>query len=144
MIDKKHIESVLKVNGITKTAPDEQIRSVLLSARFKEDEVETAIMVLRENVDTKETKVDGLHKVFRTDQHLKPAEISKLLGIDVDLLETVSVVAHKKGHGFSMLQFMVLWMASIILAVATVMAYMYSHQMGMFHPTVEMALHAHL
>lgn len=142
MIDRKHIESVLKVNGIPNTAPDEQIRSVLLSARFKEDEVETAIMVLRENIETKETKVDGLHKVFRTDQHLKPSEISKLLGIDVDLIEQVSVVAHRKTPAFSVLQFIVLWMTSIILAVATVLFYMYSHQMGMFHPTVEMALYA--
>lgn len=139
MIDKKHIESLLKINGIEKTAPDEVIRSVLLSARFKDDEVETALMVLRENVDTKQTKVDGLHKVFRTDQNLKPSEISELLGIDVNLTEQVIVGATPKEY--SVLQFILLWTTSLILAVTCILFYMYSHKIGVFHPEVNLVLY---
>ena len=139
MIDKKHVESLLKINGIEKTAPDEEIRSVLLSARFKDDEVETALMVLRENVDTKQTKVDGLHKVFRTDQALKPSEISQLLGIDVNLSE--KVVVNSTTKEYSLFQFVLLWLTSIILAVTCILFYMYSHKIGVFHPQMNLVYH---
>lgn len=140
MIDLHHIESLLSINGLAKTAPDEEIRSVLLSARFKEEEVDTALMVLRENIVTKQTKVDGLHKVFRTDQALRPDEISRLLGIDVDISDGISVDNVGQSNGFTLVQFIILWVASIALAVGAVFFYMYSHQMGVFHPASSVAI----
>ena len=141
MIDPNHIESLLKVNGLHKSAPDEQIRSVLLSARFKADEVETALMVLRENINTKETKVDGLHKVFRTDQSLTSAEISKLLGINVDIDEIKGAEATQQ-NDMKAWHMMLLWVASLLLALGGIMMYMYSTQTGVFHPTMEMVPYA--
>ena len=85
MIEKRNVEAFLKVNGIPPTAKDEEIRSVLLSARWNNNEVDTALMVLKENVKNNETHVDTLHKVFNSDDRLSSAEISKLLGIDVAL-----------------------------------------------------------
>ncbi len=84
MIQREQIESILRINGVPKDSPDEHIRAVLLSAKYHHDEVDTAIMVLRQNSETKATHVDGLHKVFRSDETLKPEEISRLLGIEVD------------------------------------------------------------
>lgn len=136
MIDPRHIESLLKVNGLHKSAPDEQIRSVLLSARFKEDEIETALMVLRENIYTKETKVDGLHKVFRSDQSLSSSEISKLLGIDVDI-DAINVAEAAHRNDIKTWQLMVLWLVSLILALAGIVFYMYSTHTGVFHPMME-------
>ena len=133
MFDKKQIESILKVNGIASTAPDEEIRSILLSARFNNDEVQTALMVLRENVKTNKTHVDGLHKVFRTDQALQPAEISQLLGIDVDL-ETPLERQHSSQR-YTLFQVFLLWTASILIATTAVMYYMHAQQMGLFHST---------
>jgi hypothetical protein len=133
MIDKRHVESVLRINGLTKTAADEEIRSVLLSARFEKDEIETALMVLRENVKTSETRVDGLHKVFRSDQVLQPEEISELLGVDVALPTITEQKVVQRKYAF--LQFLSLWTASLVIAVTTVLVYMYIHNIGFFHPT---------
>jgi hypothetical protein len=133
MFDKKHIESILKINGLAKTAPDEEIRSVLVSARFNNDEIETAMMVLRENVKTNQTHVDGLHKVFRTDQALQPAEISRLLGIDVNL--DTPLQRRRSNSRYALLQVFLLWVASIIIAVTAVMLYMHAQEIGLFHPT---------
>ena len=58
MIEKRSVEAFLKVNGIPATAKDEEIRSVLLSARWNNNEVDTALMVLKENVLSNETHVD--------------------------------------------------------------------------------------
>jgi hypothetical protein len=89
MLNKHHIEAILKANGIPATAPDEEIRSVLISARFNENDVDTALVVLKENVVTNKPHVDTLHKVFHSDDRLTPAEISSLLGVQADFSEVV-------------------------------------------------------
>ncbi len=134
MADRSHIESILKVNGLGKTAPDEEIRSVLLSARFNNDEVDTALMILRENTKTNETRVDGLHKVFRSDRVLQPSEISKLLGVDVNLRE--QIYTQRGPKRFSTVELALLSTVSALLAVVCVLTYMYTQNIGWFHPSV--------
>jgi len=85
MIEKKRIEDFLRANGVPATAPDEEIRSILLSASFNEYEVNTALLILKENTVSNKTHIDTLHKVFRSDNRLKPSEINSLLGISVNL-----------------------------------------------------------
>lgn len=133
MIKRDQVEAILRVNGVTPTAPDEQIRSVLLSARYNNDEVDTALMVLRENIKTKQTHVDGLHKVFRTGEALSPDEISSLLGIEVDI--DTSVDPEVEIREFSKLQHTFIWILSFIFAVAAILLYMYIQKIGLFHPS---------
>ena len=52
MITREQIESILRVNGEEPLAPDEKIRSILLSAKFNEDEVDAALMILKQNTKT--------------------------------------------------------------------------------------------
>ena len=107
MIKRDQIESILKINGVQPTSPDEEIRSVLLSARYSKDEVDTAIMVLRENTKTNKTRVDGLHKVFRSDEALSPEEISQLLGIEIELSDRMQDQGDDRDS--SQLQYILLW-----------------------------------
>lgn len=134
MMKRDQIESVLKINGVEPTSPDEQIRSVLLSARYSKDEVDTAIMVLREDTKTNKTRVDGLHKVFRTNEGLQPDEISQLLGIEVNLSDRVQVDAIQQKN-FSKLQNVLITLLSISLAALGLAFYMYIYQVGLFHPS---------
>ena len=135
MTDRRQIESILKVNGIAPTAPDEEIKSVLLSARFNNDEVDTAMMILRENIKTNETRVDGLHKVFRTDTALHPSEVSKLLGIDIDIVDERS--RRSDPRKFTFLELALLSLASSLLAIVCLLMYMYAEGIGWFHPSAE-------
>lgn len=137
MINRTQIKSLLKINGVPDTSPDEEIRSVLLSARYSNDEVDTAIMVLREDTKTNKTRVDGLHKIFRTDQALKPEEISQLLGIQVDLTNLPD--QQTKSKTISGVYFVFIWMLSIIVALGGVLLYMYMYKIGVFHPSVGLA-----
>jgi len=132
MVDRKHIESVLKVNGVPPSAPDEVIRSVLLSARYDKDEVDAAIMILRQNTKTNETRVDGLHKVFRSNDALSAAEISVLLGVDVNLDTITNLRQKQKSH--AKVQNIVIIILSILLGVAGLLFYMYVYQVGIFYP----------
>lgn len=138
MVDKKHVESILKINGLGTTAPDEQIRSVLLSARFNKDEVDAALMVLRENTKTNTTRVDGLHKVFRSDEGLKASEISQLLGIEVQVEERIEVGINARRY--TLFQVITLWFISAIIAVTAVLIYMYSNHTGVFHPSSDISI----
>ena len=133
MIDKNRVESILKVNGLTPTSDSEQIQSVLLSARYSKDEVDTAIMVMREDKKTNETRVDGLHKVFRTDNGLTPKEISKLLGIDIAITDKLhDLEAEKRANNLFTL---FLTGISVALAILSILMYMYIAKIGLFHPT---------
>ncbi len=134
MIQRKQLESILKINGVDPSSPDEEIRSVLLSARYDKNEVDTAIMVLRENTKNNSTRVDGLHKVFRSDQGLKPNEISSLLGIEVDV-EEVSVRRLKEEKEVAWIQTCVILLVSLVLALLGVLLVMYIYKVGMFHST---------
>ena len=135
MINRKHIEAILKVNGVPSTSPDEHIRSVLLSARYRKDEVDTAIMVLRQNIKTKQTRVDGLHKVFRTNHALSPEEISQLLGIDVEINSLTPLEEVRSAS--STLQFMIVWILSVVVATSSILGYMYYNNFGPFHPSLQ-------
>jgi hypothetical protein len=132
MITRKQVETILKINGVPASSADEQIRSILLSARYSNDEVDTALMILREDVNTKQTRVDGLHKVFRTGDALRSDEISNLLGIDISIEDKIEERKKKKQISFT--QYIVVWVSSVLLAVSGILFYMYLHKIGVFHP----------
>ena len=134
MFQKNDIETILKINGVSTSAPDEEIRSVLLSARYKNDEVDSAIMILRENTKTHQTRVDGLHKVFRSDKALNPTEISALLGIDVKVHNMTQLKNHDLEMSIIQSSFVAFLAAG--LAVVGVVGAMYVYQVGVFHPSV--------
>jgi len=134
MIEPSYIDKILKINGISPSQPDDIIRSVLLSARYNNDEIDTALMVLRENVENKRIRVEGLHKVFRTDESLEPREISQLLGIDVDIdsymqdnLETSRLLVTS---------FISVGVLSVLIAVIGVLLFMHMSGVGLFNPNV--------
>lgn len=135
MLEKRNIEAFLKVNGIPPTAKDEEIRSVLLSARWNNNEVDTALMVLKENTKNNETHVDTLHKVFNSDDRLSSAEISKLLGIDVNLSDFEGVSVSKKHQSLSTMGNISVLVLSLIIAISSIGYLMYQQKAGVFHST---------
>jgi hypothetical protein len=139
MIEKKQIETILKANGIPATAPDEEIRSILISARWDNNDVDTALMVLKENRDSKATHVDTLHRVFHSDERLTPSDISSLLGVKVSLSEEDVFDVDAKRRKIERTQTLV----SVTLALSIVLlglAYlMYVEQAGLFHGTPKQA-----
>lgn len=139
MINREQVEAILKINGVAPGSASEEIRSVLLSARYSHDEVDTAIMVLREDTKTNKTRVDGLHKIFRTSEALTPGEISQLLGIEVEINQDQPVL-HANEQKVSGMQFMAVWFLSLSIAVGGIFGYMYIVQVGVFHPDIGISI----
>lgn len=136
-MEKQDIETILKINGVSPEAPDEEIRSVLLSARYNNDEVDTAVMVLKENTKTHQTRVDGLHKVFRSDEALNPQEISALLGIEVEVKELNLEKTNRREMGT--IQSIFVGVVATVIAVSGILFAMYVNHVGIFHPAVTAA-----
>lgn len=136
MFQKNHIEKILRLNGLEPTASDEEIKSILISARWHADDVDAAILVLRENTVTHQTHIDSLHKVFQSDDRLRPETISALLGIEMDLPATLSE-SKKKGSQsrLSSQQIMNITIVSLSLSLIFVLAAMWYLKMGIFHQT---------
>lgn len=134
MIDRRYIERVLKLNGLSETAPDEEIRSVLISARWDKQDVETAITVLRENINTHASRIDTFHDVFLTDKALSPEAISSLLGINVDISssELQTLRAARRNHYYW--QLASIFLIALCLACSFIFGMMYLQSLGPFHP----------
>ncbi len=85
MLEKRHLEAILRINGMNANSTVDEIREVLKSARYNDDEINSAIAVLKETTPAGKVVSDGLHKVLRSNESLKPSEISELLAIDVPI-----------------------------------------------------------
>lgn len=134
MIDRRHVEQILKLNGLAETAQDEEIRSVLISARWNKEDVETAITVLRENKKTHESRVDKLHDIFLADRTLSPEAIHSLLGIDVEVnTSEVDIMRNRRRNTYRW-QIISIFLFSILIGAGTMIAMMYWQQSGIFHP----------
>lgn len=136
MITKNQIESILKINGISPTSSDEEIRSVLLSASFNKDEVDAAVMILRQNVVTNQTRLDGLHKVFRTDEPLSAGEVSNLLGVDISSNYAYASTPKARTRKLATTNYLLVALLSFMVAFIAMMVFMYVFEVGVFHPSV--------
>ena len=135
MMQQDKLITLLRINGVDRNAPDSEIRAVLSDARYSKDEVESALYVLKQKKeDTNEIRTDGLQKVFYTDSHLMPSEVSGLLGVDFDashIFKPKKILTRTLTTG----QMMSIIVVATLIGVVAVMYYMFANGIGLFHPT---------
>lgn len=134
MIDRAYLKTFLEINNISPAASDEEIKSVLVSAHWHEDDVDTTLTILRENPNDKKQYTDTIHKVFRNDDRLNPESISALLGIDVQLDSAQLAEQRRRARGdLSMRSMMFLLLISSLLSLLCVLATMWHLEIGLFY-----------
>jgi hypothetical protein len=137
MFQRDHVEKLLRLNGVASTSSDEEIKSILISAQWHKDDVEAAVLVLRENKVDHQTHVDSIHKVFRSDERLRPETISSLLGIDMEITSNDISLSRKRNSGaMTPIQVMQIVIISLVLSLIFVFTAMWYLRMGMFHHTL--------
>lgn len=135
MLDRKHIERVLKINGVMPTAQDEEIRSVLLNAHYRDDEVTAALTLLHTSGDAApEIAPNSLNTIMRSDRNLNAKEISKLLGIDIVLPTAASRSTKVSERTLSLGHHIVIWSLAVLIAALGIGLSMYALEFGLFHP----------
>jgi hypothetical protein len=142
MFDRKHIERVLTINGVSLSATDDEIRTVLLGAHYSDDEVATALTALRSNSESGAVSEQGsMQKLMRTDKNLSAKEISKLLGINVVLPRPSTRSAKSSERSFSVGHHIAVWSLAVIIAVLGIGLSMYALEFGLFHPATALTFY---
>lgn len=137
MLSRESIEKILVDNGVAPTAPDEDIKSALIRANWKNEDVQTALIVLRENKKTHETHVDAVQNLFRGNAKLDPKDINALLGIEVDLTPKDIYIKQKRARGkASFGQVLEICFMSFVLSLIFIISAMWFFKVGMFHQTL--------
>lgn len=137
MLSREHITKLLSLNGISPDAPDEEIKSLLLSAHWHEDDIETAVMVLRENKDTHETRVDTSRNVFSNEDRLNPETVSALLGVNMELSsEDIKQQVRYKQGAWPLSLVVTMLLVALMFAVGVVGFSMWYLRVGAFHQSV--------
>ena len=134
-MERKHLEELLRVNGLAPDAPEEDIRSVLLGASLNDHEITAALMTLRDKGDSVVLQESGSRKLFRSGEALQPGEISQLLGVNVVVKEVI-FAEFTTDRMTTFYRFMILWLVSVLLAAIALSVYMYMHKIGLFHPAM--------
>lgn len=135
MLDRNHIERVLKINGVAPSANDNEIRSVLMAARFHDGEVDAALLILRSTDDaSRGPAIDSMQKLLRTDRSLNAKEISNLLGIDMQLIDKSPSATRNSKQTISLSQHVVIWLLAIVISIIGIGLSMYLLHFGFFHP----------
>jgi hypothetical protein len=80
---KEQIENFLKLNGVPIDASAEEIRGALRSARWGEDDIESALETLRGTVKGANAAAVASRQLFHSDAHVEPETLSALLGVSV-------------------------------------------------------------
>jgi hypothetical protein len=133
MLDRTHIEKFLTLNGVSPSSPDEVIKSVLISASWHEEDVNAAISVLRENTSTNQARVDSVHRVFHTDDKLKPEMVSALLGIEMQVTSADIELRQAQRRGLTFSEILRIVIISATLAGIAFLLSMWYFEIGFFH-----------
>lgn len=137
MIERAQVARFLKLNGIDVTAPEEEIKSLLMSARWHEKDVETALTVLHEDPNDHKQHVDTMHKIFRSDEKLAPETISALLGVDIDMSVKDFELRRRSARGeLTAGQVVNILLISLVISSAFIIGSMWVMKVGFFHQSV--------
>jgi len=134
MIDRSYIERILKLNGLGPDAPDEEIKSLLVSASWHEKDVETALVVLREDSDSNQ-HIKSVHQVLNTEDKINYLDLQSLLGINVDVKSTPYVVVRNQTQALKAQIFSILVIATII-SLLSLIGVMWFFKIGFFYDSL--------
>ncbi len=132
MLDRKQIETLLRIQDVPVSASDETIRVVLQKARYTEAEIVTALDILRNNSKVSDSTQTKFNNFTRSESKLAPAEISSLLGIDI----TVSEISQERAESKRSLttQTIIIGFFTVLFGIVGFVLSLYANQAGPFHP----------
>ncbi len=135
MLQKREIETMLNINGVSLTAPDSEIRAVFERARYTDSEINVMFMMLRGTAPVLPGEFEDLEKAMRMDKGLKPGQVSALLGIQMDV--DVDEFGFRKSSKpkLSIMQMVLIGVLAMTLVGGGLYAAMYYTKIGPFHPT---------
>jgi hypothetical protein len=136
MYTKRHIEKILRINGLSLAASDDEIKSVLLYAKC--EDIDTIISALRNEQTDADRDLCGASRpntrcnVLLADERLKPETIRELLGVDVEVTFEDINVARRQRQQLSVVQVLSIFGWSALCASIAIGGIMWYYQIGVF------------
>jgi len=143
MIDKEHIVNFLRSNGVSSASSDDEIRHALQNARWHNDDIEVALLKLKDSEEPYEIKSGDAQNIFFSDVPIAPETLSSLLGIDVSLpLARLQAEESRRALQDKTTTTVILLtiLTSVILGVFMTLLIMYLNNIGPFYSPVENSL----
>jgi|GEM_PF-6110898 hypothetical protein len=143
MPDRAFINNFLKINGVSADASDVQVGRVLKDAHWTDDEIKTALTILRGDVDDSGivavTKHDAA--LFRPDIDISSRQLSRLLGVDVIVDPSLIHHSHRKRSKQNFVRnelaiWTIIILLSIILALVIAWLLMFTMKIGPYRDTI--------
>ena len=85
MVSKEHVINFLRLNEVELSETDEVIRGALFAARWHEQDVDIALMLVRDIKVDPTRMLPRAHHLLSVDGAIAPQTLSSLLGIDIAL-----------------------------------------------------------
>lgn len=144
MVERAQVVRFLKLNGIDATAPDEEIKSLLMSARWREEDVEAALTALHEDPESSKKTASAAQRpnavqqsIFRSDEKLAPDSVTALLGIDIDLSVKDIELRRRSARGeLTAGQVVNILLISLVISSAFIIGSMWVMKVGIFHQSI--------
>lgn len=128
---KAQVELALRQAGVSSAVSDDAIRTALRSIGWADRDIVMALYVLRQTAPARDAVNCCLNKVIRSEAVLTPAEISALLGIEVQVRN--SVVSTREDSGLTTVQVILITLLSVAIAALILTILMYLHEIGPFY-----------
>jgi len=146
MPDRQFINQFLKINGISAESSDDDVKNALKRAKWSEEEIATALLILRGDVDDSGIVAVTKHEtaLYRPDIDLSSRNLSRLLGVDV-VVDPALVRDHKTGtvkkrRGRQVAEDIALWtmifLLSITLALVVAWILLFTMKIGPYRESV--------
>lgn len=133
MIDRKHVEQYLKLNGFSVDAPESDIRELLKKANWNTEDIDDAISILQstpEELAKRDKRMPT--RLVGTDHKLSPDTLNSLLGMEVTIDRDIS--EHKRMlETIYRSQLISIAVLSFFCAFLFLMIGMWYLQVGFFH-----------
>lgn len=137
MYTKKYVQQVLRVNGLSPTSPDAEIKKQLAYTCCNLDEVFLSALrdpnVSEDAVICGTASVGSRSTILTAEQRLRPMAIKNLLGIDVAVNYSDLDAARLQRKNISPRQLFSIFVWSIVCATAMIMGVMWYLKVGFFH-----------
>ena len=140
MVDRQHIERVLRLNGVTVDTSPEELQSVLKKAGLTDEDIsnftknKAPLPQAQDRKPVEELPKKNISSVLKTDSALKPEHVRALLGIDMHIssMYTQNVSVYKN-QGVSFLQIFTIIVLSLVFGGGALIGFMWHLEIGMFH-----------
>jgi len=139
MLQKKEIETMMAVNGLSPNATNEEVMAMLQRTGYDQAEINLAMTMFRGNEPVSPEPFEKVQHKLLLNESLKPGEVSALLGIEVGVELDEKGSYKKKRQDVTVGYVLAVSLLAILFVSLALFTAMYLNKMGPFQESISSA-----